>query len=346
MPETFSQKTSIAPTLRRPWQAASLSFSIHLLLFLLLLLLLRFAPAGQPLEEGPRRVSLVLAEPTDQDSAETSYLEQPLPPNQTAETSPANSLPEERPALPTESPAARERNQELDLDLPGLTDSAAAMTEGVTGAAPGNELSPETLAAIAEEQRELANRPQPAPLATTAIFGSAPIEGRRFVFVLDRSKSMGTGGLDVLSRAQQELLNALNPLAPENEFQIVAYHQQTVTLQDAGMLKASEQNKLEVERFIQQLAPFGSTDHEAGLYRAIDLEADAIILLTDGDTPELNDGQIQQIYRVTKGRAAVHCVQFGLSAEPPAGSFMRKLASKTGGTYQYINVNQLHQNNR
>jgi hypothetical protein len=78
----------------------------------------------------------------------------------------------------------------------------------------------------------------------------------------------------------------------------------------------------------------------------MDLQADAIILLTDGDTPELNDGQIQQIYRVTKGRAAVHCVQFGLSADPPSNSFMRKLASKTGGSYQYINVNQLRQRDR
>lgn len=343
MPETFSQNTSTTPTLRRPWQAASLSFSIHLLFFVLLLLLLRFAPAGQPLDEGPRRVSLVLAETSAQDSADTSYLEQPVAPNPSSETSPANSLPEERPNLPSESSSAAERKLEVSPDLPGLADSAAAMTEGVTGAAPGSELSPETLSAIAEEQRELANRPQPAPLATTAIFGSAPIQGRRFVFVLDRSKSMGAGGLDVLSRAQQELLNALTPLAPENEFQIVAYHQQTVTLQDAGMLKASEQNKADVELFVQQLAPYGSTDHEAGLYRALDLQADAIILLTDGDTPELNDGQIQQIYRVTKGRAAVHCVQFGLSAEPPSNSFMRKLASKTGGSYQYINVNQLRQ---
>ena len=306
-----------------------------------MLLLLRFAPAGQPLEEGPRRVSLVLAESSAEDSADTSYLEQPAPPNPSAETSPANSLPEERPNLPSESSTANERKLEASPDLPGLLDSAAAMTQGVTGAAPGNGLSPETLAAIADEQRELANRPQPAPLATTAIFGSAPIQGRRFVFVLDRSKSMGAGGLDVLSRAEQELLNALNPLAPENEFQIVAYHQQTVTLQDAGLLKASDKNKADVQQFVQQLAPFGSTDHEAGLYRALDLQADAIILLTDGDTPELNDGQIQQLYRVTKGRAAVHCIQFGLSAEPPSNSFMRKLASKTGGSYQYINVNQL-----
>lgn len=346
MPETFSQKTATAPALRRPWQAASLSLSIHLVFFLILLFLIRFAAPGQPLVEGPRRVSLVLAEPATQDSAETAYLEEPLPPDPSAETPPASSLPQERPALPAVPSATSERSLELSPDLPGLTANAATMTDGVTAASTESELSPDSLAAIAEEQRELANRPPPAPLATTAIFGSGPIKGRRFVFVLDRSKSMGAGGLDVLSRAERELLQALVPLAPENEFQIVAYHQQTVTLQDAGLLPANEQNKAAVEPFIEQLAPYGSTDHEAGLYRAFDLQADAVILLTDGDTPELNDGQIQQIYRVTKGRTAVHCIQFGLSSEPPSGSFMRKLASKTGGTYQYINVNQLRQQER
>jgi hypothetical protein len=345
MRTSLSEPDSLPSNPRRPWHAALLSCAIHSLLLLLLIGLLRFAPPGQPQEEGPRRVTLVLAETAEEADAETTYLEQPPPPAPKALEVPANALPSQPLELP---PEPRSSPSELP-PLPGpleVLDNAAAMTSGAREATPSNELSAETLKAIAAEQRELANQPKPGPLATTSIFGSGPVKGRKFVFVLDRSKSMGVGGLDVLSSAQVELFQALAPLAPENQFQIVAYHQQTVTLKERKLLVASEENKSAVTEFIQRLVPFGSTDHEAGLYMALELEPDAIILLTDGDTPELNDGQIQAIARVTKGRAAIHCIQFGLTSSEPTSSFMRKLAARTGGTYRYVDVNQLHKQRR
>lgn len=350
MSQPPSEIAELAGYSGRPWQAAGLSCAIHTLLLLLLAWLVSHAPPGQKLEETPRRVTLVLAETDDESQAETTYLEQPSAPSPSESAPPGGPLPSE--PLPSEPlalpPAAAVKEDQAretpPLPAPGpaaLIESATAMTTGVRGEQPSNELSAETLAAIAEEQRELANRPKPGPIATTSIFGSAPLKGRKFVFVLDRSKSMGAGGLDVLSSAQVELFQALAPLSPENQFQIVAYHQQTVTLKERKLLPASEENKSEVNAFIQRLVPFGSTDHEAGLYMALELEPDVIILLTDGDTPELNDGQIQALVRVTKGRAAIHCIQFGLAASEPPGSFMRKLAAKTGGTYRYLDVGKL-----
>ncbi len=345
MRATLSEPTPLPPTPARPWQAAVLSCAIHAVLLVLLVGLLRFAPAGQAVEEGPRRVTLVLAEAAQEDASQTTYLEQPPPAELASAEPPLKALPSQ----PVELPPEPLGNPVTPAPLPGPVDhleNAAAMTAGVRSETPGNELSSETLEAIAAEQRELANLPKPGPLATTSIFGSAPLKGRKFVFVLDRSKSMGTGGLDVLSSAQLELFQALAPLAPENQFQIVAYHQQTVTLKERKLLAASEENKSEVNEFIQRLVPFGSTDHEAGLYMALELEPDTIILLTDGDTPELNDGQIQAIARVVKGRAAIHCIQFGLTSSEPTNSFMRKLAARTGGTYRYVDVNQYRKSRR
>lgn len=340
---TFPQKSLFPSRPPRSWRAAALSFSLHLLLLLLLALLLKYTPAGALIAEPARRVSLVLTDQADPDSAERTYLEEPAAtPSPEKPAVAPTALPEKPLTLPPETtspPASSALAAESPLE--GLVGPATSMTTGVTGEAPSNELSAAARETIAAEQRELANRPQPGPLATTAIFGSGPIKGRRFAFVLDRSKSMGAGGLDVLSLAQLELFQALAPLAPENQFQIVAYHQQTVTLKGERLLPASEENKSEVREFIQRLVPFGSTDHEAGLYMALELDPDVIILLTDGDTPELNDGQIQDLVRVSKGRATIHCIQFGLSAEEPPGSFMRKLAGRTSGSYRYINVNQL-----
>lgn len=345
MPKSIPETNQLTIGLQRTWQAAGLSCAIHVLLLVLLVWLLRFAPPGQTVEEEPRRVALILAEQSNDSESETTYLEPPPVPQQ-PDTSPSDlPLPSEPVPLPPQTVTAE--SPPLEAPAPGeLIESATAMTTGMRDGQPNNELSAETLEAIAAEQRELANRPQPGPLATTSIFGSAPIKGRTFVFVLDRSKSMGAGGLDVLSRAQVELFQALAPLAPENKFQIVAYHQQTVTLKERKLLAASEENKSEVNEFIHRLVPFGSTDHEAGLYMALELDPDAIVLLTDGDTPELNDGQIQALARVTKGRAAIHCIQFGMTPEEPPGSFMRKLASKTGGTYRYIDVNSIRERKR
>ncbi|MFN5707251.1 MAG: vWA domain-containing protein [Planctomycetota bacterium] len=345
MSNSKSQTPVVGSVAQRPWQAAALSGAVHLGLLLLFAWLFRLAAPGQTLEEGPRRVALVLTESSDDSERETTYLERPPAPSPADAAAPSQVLPSE----PVPLPPAPAKIEPAPLPAPGpatLIASASEMTSGVRGEQPSNELSSATLEAIAAEQRELANRPPPAPLATTSLFGSGPLKGRKFVFVLDRSKSMGTGGLDVLSTAQVELFQALAPLAPENEFQIVAYHQQTVTLKERKLLRASEEHKSEVNEFLQRLVPFGSTDHEAGLYMALDLDPDTIILLTDGDTPELNDGQIQAIARVSKGRAAIHCIQFGLTSNEPPGSFMRKLAAKTGGTYRYVDVNQLRDQKR
>ena len=60
---------------------------------------------------------------------------------------------------------------------------------------------------------------EPAPLT---VFGARSI-GRSFVFVIDRSKSMGSSGLGALLAAQKELRAGLSTLSPSQRFEIIYY---------------------------------------------------------------------------------------------------------------------------
>jgi hypothetical protein len=324
----------------RPWQAASFSFVLHLCLILGLVWLVKL-PERHAEAESLRRVSVVLAQADKLNSNSMEYLSEPpldesnskLDGLQSTTLPAVNDLPA-TPVLKSTTP------DPPPMDLASLTIGAAGMANSSNPAGGNtNPLSAEDTKAIADEQNELANQLPLGPTATTSIFGSAPLTGRRFVFVIDRSKSMGSQGLGVLDRAQIELLKALAPLTAEHSFQVVAYHQQTTMLSRRTLLAATDENKNIVREFISDLAPYGSTDHEAGLFMALSLEPDVIVLLTDGDTPELNDGQIDSFVKANRGDAEVHCVQFGLTPIEPTSSFMQRIARKTGGSYRYINVN-------
>ena len=324
----------------RPWQAAGFSFVLHLCVILGLALLVKLPERGAP-AESLRRVTVVLAQPDKLDPNSNEYLSEPA-----VDKSDSKLDAEQSTTLPTsndlpDTPVSQLTTPDLPpMDLASLTIGSAGMANSSTPAGGNtNPLSAADAKAIADEQQEIADRVPLGPAVTTTIFGSAPLIGRRFVFVLDRSKSMGSQGLGVMDRAQVELLMALAPLTAEHSFQVVAYHQQTTMLRHRKLLAATDDNKNIVREFISNLAPYGSTDHEAGLFMALSLEPDVIVFMTDGDTPELNDGQIESFVKANRGAAVVHSVQFGLSPVGPTNSFMRRIAKKTGGSYRYINVN-------
>ena len=89
---------------------------------------------------------------------------------------------------------------------------------------------------IADDQRRIkAQQPVGNP-ASISVFGSGQLNGRRFVFVIDRSQSMGAGGLGVLDRARTELANAINQLESNHSFQIVAYHDHVSEKTRSGLI--------------------------------------------------------------------------------------------------------------
>lgn len=319
------------------YRPALLSFFLHLCLLVLAAWLIRGARPGGLGGEPLRRTAIVLATaPADQPS---DYLDE-HDVEETAADPPAAASPESPPELPPEafeSPSGAP-DSAPPVDLSSL--DAGAMARAGTGSSSNLEaaFSQSDLAAIAREQRELAGRRPAAAAATTSVFGSGPLTGTRFVFVLDRSASMGAGGLGVLGRAREEIDRALASLTDEHYFQVVAYHQSTVMVDRRDMLPVTRENRRIAGEFLDHLAAFGPTIHEGALYSALALMPDVVVLLSDGGSPQLHDGQIAALLKANRSRATFHCVEFGVSDLTPTGSFMERLALASGGTYRYVDV--------
>jgi von Willebrand factor type A domain len=178
------------------------------------------------------------------------------------------------------------------------------------------------------------------PKATIHLFNSPPVAAHSFVFVIDRSASMGAGGLGAIGAAAKELAAQLTSLTADQKVQVVAYNQSSVYCTGRELIPATDENKQKLVKYIGELADFGQTEHERGLLAALRLKPDVIFLLTDGGDPQLRPGQISFLAEQAGGETNIHCLHFGTGTEDaiPADHFLRRLAAETGGSYAFIAV--------
>lgn len=330
------------------WRPMGMSFLTHLLLAVFLILLGYFYTGPSATEGKLRRAGVVLAVQTDnqeteyldesdlpQDDAEVSELEQSNPASNPPPALAAQVETPDRPELP-----GVESLQDADLD-------ANRMTEVPNNSNSNSHypLSEKDLKLIAAEQRLLKSRAPAGDPTTISVFGSGGMTGRSFVFVIDRSYSMGNQGLGVIDQAKRQLTEAINQLEPHHTFQIVGYHESTHTMLRRQLLHADDANKQAVPGHIASMLAFGSTDHENGLIAAVAFKPDAIVLLTDGGYPELNEGQLQMIKRLAPRGCQIHCIQFGIGSLQKTTNFMTKLAEQNDGSFRYIDVTKWKKTN-
>jgi hypothetical protein len=208
----------------------------------------------------------------------------------------------------------------------------------------GTELSPEDQRRIEEEQALVESRKPVGEPISISVFGSGPLTGRKFVFVIDRSGSMGTGGLGVLSASVHELSREIEKLHDYHQFQIVAYNDRVKTIVHQKLLFATSENKRKVEEFLINLVAVGGSNHQGGLMAGLSFEPDVVVLLSDGGEPPLQERQLNVIRRSVGGRTQIHCLQFGVGEEPAdSNPFMRRLAEQNQGAYRYIDVSKWSQ---
>jgi hypothetical protein len=176
------------------------------------------------------------------------------------------------------------------------------------------------------------------PTAQLSLFGAAA-EGRSFVFVIDRSQSMGGSGLGAIQAAAGELKAQLGRLTNEQTFQVVAYNQSALSFSESGLIPASEQNKQRLVQFVEDIAAYGQTEHTRGLLAALRLRPEVIFLLTDGGDPVMKLDDLRVVREASRGRTSIHCLHFG-RGKPEAGeNFMQRLAAENRGSYAYIDMN-------
>ena len=174
----------------------------------------------------------------------------------------------------------------------------------------------------------------------TGMFGLVG-EGYKFVYVFDRSGSMGGDGITSLKAVKAELLASLKNLDTVHQFQIIFYNERPVLFNPSGMpgklAFATDRNKDAAERFLNSIKAQGGTDHEAALRMATALKPDVIFFLTDGDEPQLTEQQIEKIERWSGG-IRINIIEFGPGAPPDKDSFLKILAKRIGGGYVYMDT--------
>ena len=178
------------------------------------------------------------------------------------------------------------------------------------------------------------------PTAKLSLFGSGSAVGRSFVFVIDRSQSMGGEGLGAIGAAAKEMTVQLEQLSAEQRFQVVAYNQSVAMIDERALLPADETNKERLVEFVANTAAFGQTEHFRGLLAALKLKPDVIFLLTDGGDPVLDNSQVRSLRELAGGRTSIHCLHFGRGPAPEGEHFLQRLAAENRGSYVYIDMNR------
>lgn len=177
----------------------------------------------------------------------------------------------------------------------------------------------------------------------TQLFG-IEARGTKFVYVFDRSGSMGENHEGRLKAAKAELIKSLADLDPRQQFYVIFYNEEP-RLFDPGAAKgrlvfATDENKRQAQRFVESIKADGGTDHTSALVAALRLRPDVIFLLTDGeqqDDPTAAD--LKRLDRINGAAAQIHVIQFAPTPRP--GSTLVELAHMNRGQHVFVDVNKL-----
>lgn len=167
----------------------------------------------------------------------------------------------------------------------------------------------------------------------TGLFG-LEARGRRFVYVFDRSASMGEPEGRPLATAKAELVRSLDRLGDAQQFHVIFYNQRQHLFAPVGLqgrpVFATEENRRAARRFIDAVRADGGTRHAEPLAMAFRLRPDVVFLLTDADAADdLTADELARLERLAGG-ARVMLVRFGDATAAPSRR-LEALGERTGG---------------
>jgi len=184
---------------------------------------------------------------------------------------------------------------------------------------------------------DVAAEPPRSPGARTGIFG-LEAQGNRFVYVFDRSASMGEPEGRPLAVAKEELLASIDGLGDSQQFHVIFYNERPLAFApDAGRgrpMFASEENRQAARRFVAGVAAAGGTRHYEAIAAAAKLAPDVIFVLTDATADDdLAEDELRWLTRAA-GHARIMVVQFG--GDDRRSPRLARLAEQTGGAYKVV----------
>ncbi|MGH7135334.1 MAG: hypothetical protein ACREHD_06310, partial [Pirellulales bacterium] len=268
------------------WQIATPAWLVSMVVHALLVIVLGYV-ASQQLHgtNAPAGAVLIASYTTTQADEDYFDDEKPVQIVGAADAGKADS-----PELEQDAAEAAQSGMAAIAKGPPPVDIEAALPSTALAAANPGESMPGTAAGIGHLPG-VARRPPGVRgrMAKTHVYG-IPGEGNTFVYVFDRSASMGVGANSLLASAKRELLASLDDLGEENRFQIIFYNKKATAMNlgrgFAGLVFADDRAKELARRFVGGIDADGGTEHYDALLMALHLAPDVIFFLTDADEPE------------------------------------------------------------
>lgn len=318
----------------RPYSAVAMSLVFHVILLTLIGLVWSQSPHGSgEIADRPVGIAIVHRMPDRDRYVDTAEVAM-------AETDAANES-----QASTAAAAAPPADLSPPIDLAGVLQAMQSIptANSATGLAGETDLQGDAFGS------DRGDRSSPdTGDATTMVFGVSG-SGSRFVYVFDRSDSMNGYGGRPLRAAKAEMIRSLRSLTDRQRFQLIFYNDKPTPFRMPGVplqLMAGESSIVTLaERYIDSIAAYGGTEHDAALKMALRMSPDVIFFLTDARIPRLSRAQLGEIQnRAERSGTTIHAIEFGPDPIVPRDSFLRELAAMNHGQYQYVDVQNLKAN--
>lgn len=300
--------------------AGLLSTLVHTLLFVLLALI-ALPPAGS---DRSLVVFEALPEETPLEGVEIFELEDQSIEVETAEISSDPDL-----ALPSAGLAGAADLEETPWDLDALP-AESATGSGLIGMENFVGTEGDGLAELGRT-------------SGTAEFYGVKSQGRRFVFIVDSSRSMNRGKFEA---AQAELMRAVGKMKDNQFFYVIFFDRDAYSmfsLQDpeAGPIRATDENRQRLEYWMKTVPmEFGTNPYQA-MVKAVEMSPDAIYILSDGKFTDrgrtvrwlAGNNWIDDPVAGDRPKVVINTIGF---YRRDGELLLKQLAQKYGGTYRFV----------
>ncbi len=312
-----------------------LSTVAHLALLVVLALVFQGSSLSGTIQEQEASGGIVLSRPTSEQTKEYFQPTEATTADSTDVAAQASPLPDATELAPVESP------QSALPDLDGIVNAGSDLVPAMkTGTHHRPNIPSSTSDAEILSDDVILNAPPgpEGPPAAVNLFRTRAV-GHSFLFLIDRSASMGADGIGALRAAEKALLVQLGELKSNHQFQIVTYNQRSSYLsQKHALLVADDFHKKQAAKFLDSIIATGATKHDLAILTALARKPDVIFLLTDGGDPVLNAAQLRTITVRNNGRTKIHTLQFGWGAQQSGSEYLETLSRLNGGSHRYIDL--------
>ncbi len=165
-------------------------------------------------------------------------------------------------------------------------------------------------------------------------FFGIQVDGKKFVFVVDASRSMNhphdSPAKTRFGRLKIELVNTIDQMTEENQFFVIFFNNRAIPMPADGLVRATEDNQMTCLEWVATAHTGGQTDPREALLFALQLNPDIIYFLTDG---EFEYRVVKDVKAANKHKTPIYTFCF---SDRSGEKFLKQIAEQNRGEYFYI----------